>query len=383
MDYLIGLLIGKIFIFSENKERSPHIIKWSFLEIASVVIGFAFFFYSSRIVTTVSDSKYMLSGLYWVPSILLFIFAISRESGIVSRILCNKTIQYFAGISLEFYLVHYCIIVYGMEWFGFDPNTPNTFVIATFTISVVLAWFIHWIVLKSKVKDKLIKDTFRYQFKTVKLIIISMVIFMLMMHRGGENVIEINYTMNYPDKECNVTICLDDVLQDEFWQNGLLQSGESGILKVDYTNRNIPNSMIIDLFNESGQSGELIISKLTFKNADLIEFSTSGKDLMQFIDENSGEVKPFWDEQSQSIRYKFENSNNRVRIYFNNQSFQDVKEQMKKTAVFKRIGDLLKFICILVIVKLALILYHKYITNMDLEIQRGWKKVRQSNENRK
>ena len=131
--FLLGIVGYNIF----NLLGNYRIKNASFIEILGMA---AFFFwwitaYKTGLPTMITECIDMLISMF-----VILIFVLS-DIGIVSRLLSKEKVLYLGRISLEFYLIHYMVIKYGMiaaEHFGLDkgvavlPLTIMYFVISLF-----------------------------------------------------------------------------------------------------------------------------------------------------------------------------------------------------------------------------------------------------------
>lgn len=137
--YLLGIAGYNIYSLLNNLR----IKKGSFVEILSIVVFFLWWIIEDKtgFPTVVTECADMLISLLVV---LTFVF--SRQ-GIISILLGKKKMLYLGNISLEFYLIHYLLINYGMiaaDHFSLDKEIavlPLT--ILFFALSLYGACLIH------------------------------------------------------------------------------------------------------------------------------------------------------------------------------------------------------------------------------------------------
>ena len=143
-DYLQGLLLGGIFLNLRNVKTNK--LKMNILEIGVLIL--LILGYHFRLLQNYKTVQELLS----IAIILVFAF----ESGIISKILNNKTLIYLGGISMELYLVHQPIIKY-FEFFSDkigNSVVSTIFFVMSFIISLLLAILLNKYL--KKILDKLL-----------------------------------------------------------------------------------------------------------------------------------------------------------------------------------------------------------------------------------
>ncbi len=137
--FLIGIICYNIYHLMGNFR----IKNGSFIEILAIVVFFLWWMaaYQTGLPTVATECIDMLVSMFVV---LVFVFS---RRGIVSGLLSKEKMLYLGNISLDFYLIHYLVIHYGMiaaKYFGFDKGIivlPLT--ILFFVISLFGAYLIH------------------------------------------------------------------------------------------------------------------------------------------------------------------------------------------------------------------------------------------------
>ncbi len=129
----------------------------SFVEIACIAVFFLWWITEDKIgfPTVVTECVDMIISL-----LVILVFVLSRK-GIISTLLCKEKIQYLGNISMEFYLIHYLVIHYGMiaaEYLRLNngiaviPLTILYFVLSLYGARLIHS-FAEWSLLKLKKKD--------------------------------------------------------------------------------------------------------------------------------------------------------------------------------------------------------------------------------------
>lgn len=137
--FLLGTVVNNIYCLLGNSR----IKNGSFAELLGIVVFFLWWIiaYNTGFPTVVTECIDMLVSMF---VILIFVFS---DKGIVSRLLSKKRMLHLGNISLEFYLIHYLIIQYGIiaaKYFGLNHGiTVLPLTILYFTISVRGAYLIH------------------------------------------------------------------------------------------------------------------------------------------------------------------------------------------------------------------------------------------------
>lgn len=103
-DFIIGMLIAKLFISNVDKESKDK--SYSLYELEIVCI------FCMMYIFTLFDWVKIEYGLsYYSPIFALGIYIIAHEKGVISKILCNNIFQDIAEFSFEFYMVHELILI--------------------------------------------------------------------------------------------------------------------------------------------------------------------------------------------------------------------------------------------------------------------------------
>ena len=137
--FLLGIMAYNIYYLGGNFQ----IKNGSFVELQGIVVFFLWWIiaYQTGLPTVVTECTDML-----VSMLVILIFAFSNK-GIVSLLLCNTKMLDLGNISLDFYLIHYLVIQYGIiaaKCFGLNQGIavlPLT--ILFFVVSVGGAYLIH------------------------------------------------------------------------------------------------------------------------------------------------------------------------------------------------------------------------------------------------
>ena len=168
VDFIIGVLLGLIFISVSNKKlfEKKDIFIFSFLEIASI-LTFVFSYYSKYYkFDSISYS------LYYIPSISLIIFIFAFQRGIFSSLLSYSKLVYLGEISYSMYMIHQLAITYFARYFfptiyGESPdirhNLAQTFVLLIIIYSSSIIYRFYEFPLRKRIRkaaDNFIREKF-------------------------------------------------------------------------------------------------------------------------------------------------------------------------------------------------------------------------------
>ena len=146
-DYFIGVLLGLTYI--ERRSISKNKINYSILEVLSVILLIAVFYFRTYI------NVAFLYGTYYTPLIVLTIWVFSFDKGYISKFLSKKPFQYLGSISMEFYMIHLLVITVVTNIVS--QSFSVTRIIISFVISFVLSILLSKTVSKIKFNNKTIK----------------------------------------------------------------------------------------------------------------------------------------------------------------------------------------------------------------------------------
>ena len=107
-DFIVGMLLFRFYEQLKNKPITS--LQGSVMEIASVILFLAFYFYAAHI-----PKVYRYSCFYWIP-IAAMLISFSLQKGFVSRILSNRFLVIGGEISYSFYLIHLFVLLSYAEW---------------------------------------------------------------------------------------------------------------------------------------------------------------------------------------------------------------------------------------------------------------------------
>ena len=152
--FLLGIVVYNIYrLLSGFRIKNG-----SFVEILGIALFFLWWAIADKtgFPTVITECTDML-----VSMLVVLIFAFSNR-GIVSLLLSTKKMLYLGNISLDFYLVHYLVIQYGMiaaKHFGLDQGiVVFLLTILYFVISLCGAYIIHsiteWLLLSLRKKEQ-------------------------------------------------------------------------------------------------------------------------------------------------------------------------------------------------------------------------------------
>lgn len=106
LDFIMGILIGLIFV---TKNKGNIVINrplFDFLEIATLILLISWIAFAPHI-----SQKFRFS-VYFVPMWCVLIYVFAFQGGIVSKLLSNKWLVFLGEISFSFYMIHLIFINY-------------------------------------------------------------------------------------------------------------------------------------------------------------------------------------------------------------------------------------------------------------------------------
>lgn len=155
--FLLGIVAYNIYYL----QGDFRIENSSFIEILGIALFFLWWAIADKTgcPTVITECTDMLVSML---VILIFVFS---NRGIVSRLLSKKKMLYLGNISLDFYLVHYLVIRYGMiaaKYFGLDQGIAVLLLtVLYFVISLYGAYMLHnfteWFLLSLRKKEQAFK----------------------------------------------------------------------------------------------------------------------------------------------------------------------------------------------------------------------------------
>lgn len=107
-DFLVGMLLFQLYDRLKNKNIT--LSQGTLIEIASIILFFAFYFYAVEI-----PKVYRYSCYYWLP-VAAILISFSLQKGYVSRLLSNRFLIIGGEISFSFYLIHLFVLLTYSEW---------------------------------------------------------------------------------------------------------------------------------------------------------------------------------------------------------------------------------------------------------------------------
>lgn len=107
-DFIVGVLLFQLYERLKNKNITP--LQGSIIEITSIILFLAFYFYALEI-----PKVYRYSCYYWLP-IAVVLISFSLQKGILSRILSNRLLIIGGEMSYSFYLIHLFILLSYAKW---------------------------------------------------------------------------------------------------------------------------------------------------------------------------------------------------------------------------------------------------------------------------
>ena len=129
IDFIIGMLLSKVLL---NKDRINigEKIGYNFLEIGSIIL-FCIFYSNARYIPQIYRWN-----VYYTPILILIIYILYFQRGIVSDLLSSKIMLYLANISFEFYMLHQIITI---KYSKICPEKPLIQVIISLVIALILS----------------------------------------------------------------------------------------------------------------------------------------------------------------------------------------------------------------------------------------------------
>lgn len=107
-DFIVGMLLFQFYNHLKNKNISYY--QGSIIEVLSIALFLAFYFYAAEI-----PKVYRYSCYYWLPVAVLLI-SFSLQKGILSCLLSNRFLVIGGEISYSFYLIHLLILQSYAKW---------------------------------------------------------------------------------------------------------------------------------------------------------------------------------------------------------------------------------------------------------------------------
>lgn len=106
IDFSIGILSGILvsYIKKAYNNKKLNVIAFSIMEILCIIIFIIA--YKNRFIV----DKFFRFGIYYIPILTIIVIVFSFDRGIISKIISNKVMMYFASISFEFFLIHNVVI---------------------------------------------------------------------------------------------------------------------------------------------------------------------------------------------------------------------------------------------------------------------------------
>ena len=107
-DFVAGMLLFRLYVWLKGKGITP--LKGSIMEMASLLLFLAFYFYASEV-----PKVYRYSCYYWLP-VSMVLISFSLQKGFLSRILSHRLLVLGGEISYSFYLIHLFVLLSYAEW---------------------------------------------------------------------------------------------------------------------------------------------------------------------------------------------------------------------------------------------------------------------------
>ena len=107
-DINAGMLLYQL--YDRLKDKNISLPQGTIIEIASIVLFLAFYFYAIEI-----PKVYRYSCYYWLP-VAVILISFSLQKGYVSHLLSNRFLIIGGEISYSFYLIHLFVLLTYSEW---------------------------------------------------------------------------------------------------------------------------------------------------------------------------------------------------------------------------------------------------------------------------
>lgn len=144
LDYFMGMILADIYLTNMSKNNN-YVSK---LEIISTAILLFSIIINSEI------PKFLVYGTYFTPFILFFIYSISFERGIVSKILSNEILLKLSKISFEFFMIHMPVIILISKTCEILNISNSIATLLSFLITIILSIIYKKTYTKLKIKNK-------------------------------------------------------------------------------------------------------------------------------------------------------------------------------------------------------------------------------------
>lgn len=138
MDFLIGMLMYKVYYELENKGWRNKLIALSYTKKSSIELFLVLFLII--VITTVPylESRYYYAALWWIimPELILYFAFVDKSGGVISSFLKSRWIVALGEISFSLYMIHYQAI--GVLHSIFDKLRLDMIWQAEFAISFLI-----------------------------------------------------------------------------------------------------------------------------------------------------------------------------------------------------------------------------------------------------
>lgn len=159
LDFIMGILIGLIFVTKNKPNFVKNKLLFNCLELFSLVLLVVWIVLSPYV------SLAFRFSVYYVPIWCLLIFIFAFQRGLISKILSNRWLVFLGEISFSFYMIHLLVINYvGLLHLGSIPHH-----VVTFTGSILLSSVIYVIYeepIRKKIRFGIKKKGLLPQFST-------------------------------------------------------------------------------------------------------------------------------------------------------------------------------------------------------------------------
>lgn len=105
-EFIVGILIGEIFIVNRVKYLVKNSMIFKFLEVFLLIV------FVVLCIISLSLDNGAIRGGYFIPFWSLLIYVYAFQKGVISKLLSKKVFVYLGEISFSFYMVHQLVIRY-------------------------------------------------------------------------------------------------------------------------------------------------------------------------------------------------------------------------------------------------------------------------------
>lgn len=133
VDFILGMLLGVVFLGKVRDKKNLNTMRCTYREIASIGFLMLLIYLSPGTPTAFSWS------LFFAPGLVFVIYTFAKSEGIFSRILENNILIKLGELSFAFFLIHQLVIRYLL--LIFSNLNPTIFASFAFILSLGLSYF--------------------------------------------------------------------------------------------------------------------------------------------------------------------------------------------------------------------------------------------------